>query len=166
VQWTLANLGRKFGLKVWIAQNDRSKIWKGETLGSLSINDLPLLGMDDRSQSIIRLIDVVWLRGNNQVVAAFEVEYTTSIYSGLLRLSDLATLAPNLTFPLYIVAPEERIPLVRRELSRPTFQAIELHQRCGFFSIEELLREMVAMLRWATDAYAINRLAHKVTGKE
>jgi hypothetical protein len=96
------------------------------------------------------------------VVAAFEVERTTSIYSGLLRMSDLATLSPNLNFPLYIVAPEGRMDKVRRELSRPTFQYLDLHKRCGFFSDEDLIHEADAIVRWASDPAAIERLAHKV----
>lgn len=72
------------------------------------------------SQRLISLIDVLWIK-KNKVAAAFEVEHTTSIYSGLLRMSDLVALSPNLTFPLYIVTPQERIEKVRAELSRPTF---------------------------------------------
>lgn len=162
VQWTLASIGSKLGCKVWIAQNDRSRTWNGEVLGSLSIGELPSLGLGEESQRIIRLIDVLWLRGNNQVVAAFEVEHTTSIYSGLLRLSDLAVLSPNLNFPLYIVSPEARVEQVKRELTRPTFQLIELHRRCGFFTTEELLREADYILRYATDPSAIDRLASRV----
>jgi len=108
------------------------------------------------------MIDVVWLHGDHQVAGAFEVVTSISIYPGLLRLADLATLVPHLTFPLYIVASEERIPLVRKELARPTFQAVELHQRCGFFSVEELIHEMENILRWAKDPSAINNLAKKI----
>lgn len=161
-QWALAKIGKSFGCKVWIAKNDHSRVYQGETLGNLSIPDLPFLGMDTASQKIIRLIDVVWLKGNNQVVAAFEVEHSTSIYSGLLRLADLAALAPNLIFPLYIAVPEDRKQLVSRELARPTFQTLELHHRCSFFTIEDLLREMDSILRWAKDPAAINELAEKV----
>jgi hypothetical protein len=162
VQWVLAKMGIKFGLKVWIAQNDRTKTYNGETLGSLSISEMPLLGMDTQSQRTIQLIDVVWLRGNNQIAAAFEVEYTTSVYSGLLRMSDLSILAPNLTFPLYIVIPQERVSLVQRELSRPTFQFIELHQRCSYLTIEDLLKEKDAIKKWAKDPSVIDHLAYKV----
>ena len=161
-QWALAKIGRKFNCKVWIAAHNRQRIWNDESLGALSIPELPWLGMDEQSQRIIQMIDVVWLHGDQQVAGAFEVETSTSIYPGLLRLADLATLVPNLTFPLYMVAPEERIPTVRNELARPTFQAVELHQRCGFFSIEELIREMENILRWAKDPSAINHLAKKV----
>jgi hypothetical protein len=105
---------------------------------------------------------VVWLERANQVAAAFEVEHTTSIYSGLLRLADLASLTPNLTFPLYIVAPEERLESVRRELRRPTFQLLELHRRCGFFSDEALFAAADGIMRWGTGPAAIDRLASRV----
>jgi hypothetical protein len=75
-QWQLATIGRSLGCQVWIASNDHSKSWNGESLGALSIDRLPPLGMDADSQRLIQLIDVVWLRGTNQVVAAFEVERT------------------------------------------------------------------------------------------
>ena len=84
---------------------------------------------------------------SNTVTAAFEVEHTTSIYSGLLRMSDLVALAPNINFPLYIVTPDVRLNQVRRELSRPTFQTLELHKRCGFFSEEKLLQEAEPIMR-------------------
>lgn len=162
VQWLLTKIGRKFGCRIWIAANDHNKRWNGERLGEQSLESLPSLGIGNQSQRILELIDVLWLRGTNSVVAAFEVERTTSIYSGLLRMSDLATLSPNLNFPLYIVAPEGRMDKVRRELSRPTFQYLDLHKRCGFFSDEDLIHEADAIVRWASDPAAIERLAHKV----
>jgi hypothetical protein len=39
-------------------------------------------------------------------VRAFEVEHTTAIYSGLLRMADLLSLVPNMDIKLHIVAPE------------------------------------------------------------
>jgi hypothetical protein len=162
VQYHLAKLGRQLGCKIWIAPNDRRKKWEGQDLGSMSEESLPPLGMDADSQKVISMIDVVWLRGAKQVVAAFEIEQTTSIYSGLLRMADLVALVPNISFPLYIVTPTERMEKVRRELSRPTFQVLELHKRCGFFSNEALLKAYEGMMKWATDPMAINNLAEKV----
>ncbi len=114
IQWLLAKLGHKFGCQVWIASNDQSKVWNGQVLGDLSIKSLPTLGLDSSSQKIISLIDVVWLKGSKQIAAAFEIEHTTSIYSGILRMSDLVSLSPNLNFPLYLVAPSKRMDKVRR----------------------------------------------------
>lgn len=161
VQWVLATLGRRLGCRVWIAANDRAREWDGAPLGALSLDRLPPLGLDPASERLVRLIDVVWLRGAHQVVAAFEVERTTSVHAGLLRMADLAALAPNLSFPLYVVVPEARLPKVRRELARPTFQALELHRRCGFFSAEALLAAAPEMTRWASGPAVIERLAER-----
>jgi hypothetical protein len=162
IQWLLAKIGHKFGCQVWIASNDQSKVWKGQMLSELSIKSLPTLGLDSSSQKIIGLIDVVWLKGSKQIAAAFEIEHTTSVYSGILRMSDLVALSPNLNFPLYLVAPNKRMEKVRRELSRPTFQTLELHKRCGYFSDESLVAEADVILKWATDVSAVERLASKV----
>lgn len=162
IQWLLAKIGQRLGCKVWIAANDQNKEWAGERLGDLSIKSLPALGLDSASQGIIRLIDVVWLKGANQVAAAFEIEKTTSIYSGLLRMSDLTASSPNLNFPLYIVAPKSRLPRVEKELSRPTFQALELHKRCGFFATETLIDESDHIMRWSNDPTVMEKLASKV----
>jgi hypothetical protein len=112
IQWLLAKIGHKLGCNVWIAANDQNKVWKSERLGDLSLKALPALGMESEPQQIIGLIDVLWLKGTNAVVAAFEVEHTTSIYSGILRMSDLVVLSPNINFPLYIVTPEVRLDFV------------------------------------------------------
>jgi hypothetical protein len=51
-------------------------------------------------------IGVLWLRGT-AIERAFEVEHTTSIYSGILRTADLLALQPNMAIDLHIVAPED-----------------------------------------------------------
>ncbi|MBF6612268.1 MAG: hypothetical protein IVW55_03990 [Chloroflexi bacterium] len=163
VQLMLAKIGQKLGLKVWIAENDRNRAYHGEKLGSLSISQLPNVGMDPETQKTIRLIDVVWIKGQHQIVAAFEVEHTTSVFSGLLRMSDLVAVYPNISFLLYIVAPESRMDLVRRQLRRPTFQGIGLHQRCGYFSDEALFSEYPHIMKWAASPDAIEKqLAQRV----
>jgi hypothetical protein len=163
VQWLLAKVGKQLGCRVWIAANDWRRAWGAEPLGSLSVHALPPLGLSPDSQRVVSLIDVVWLTGVNQVAAAFEVEHTTSVYSGLLRMADLAALAPNLNFPLYVVAPASRLAKVRRELLRPTFRALELDRRCRFFSSEALLRALPSLARWATGPEAIEKLAESAT---
>ena len=162
IQWLLAKIGQRLGCKIWIASNDQNRAWNGERLGDLSIKTLPPLWMDAEFQRTISLIDVLWLKSAGGVVAAFEIEHTTSIYSGLLRMSDLVTSYPAISFPLYIVTPQARLDSVRHELSRPTFQALELHKRCSFFSEEQLLKEAEHIMNWAASPSAIERLASRV----
>lgn len=72
----------------------------------------------------VRLIDVLWLR-DDVVVAAFEVEHSTSIYSGIVRLLDLALGAPTqVARELFIVAPDDREAAVRVQARRPAFRGI------------------------------------------
>ena len=163
IQWLLAKIGKRLGCSVWIAANDHSKTHNGERLGDLSLKELPTLGLDADAQNIIRLIDVVWIKGARQVVAALEIESTTSIYSGLLRLSDLIVSVPNLNFDLYIVAPQSRLDKVKRELLRPTFQYLELAERCLYFSFERIVQESEAILSWASDPAVIKQLATKAS---
>jgi hypothetical protein len=162
VQWLLTTLGRGLGCRVWVAANDHARQWQGERLGALSIDRLPALGLDPEAERLVALIDVVWLQGANEVAAAFEVERTTSVHSGILRMADLAALSPNLSFPLYVVTPRARLERVRRELARPTFQRMGLHRRCGFFAEEELVDAAAGIARWAGGPRVIGRLAEWV----
>ena len=98
---------------------------------------------NDATTRTIELIDVLWLKGNS-IESAFEVECTTSIYSGLLRMSDLLALQPNLSIKLYLVAPAPRRSKVDREIMRPTFRMRDtpLGKACGYLEMEELTEKV------------------------
>jgi hypothetical protein len=149
IQYQLIQLGAEMGFGVWVARNDRSKEYKGKTLQNLPniINELPTQ-FDNVTNKVIGLIDILWLRGN-QIVAAFEIECTTSVYSGLLRMSDLLALQPNIKINIFLIAPETRRDKVRNEILRPTFRLRErpLSEICGFISIEELKEKIEGIKR-------------------
>lgn len=140
IQYELLRLGAEMGLDVWVARNDPSRSWKGCFLGSMPrmLDSLPVQ-FNEATTRTIELIDVLWLRSRT-IVAAFEVECTTTVYSGLLRMSDLLALQPNLDIDLYIAAPDERREKVRQEIMRPTFVLRErpLPDVCGFLSFQRL----------------------------
>lgn len=162
-QLILAKIGHKLGCRVWLATNDRNKFYNGERLGDFNtVDKLPNLALGTKSQRIIELIDILWIKDRNRVIAAFEVEHSTSIYSGLLRMADLTTVSPNINFPLYIITSVARIKEVEQQLSRPTFQYLELHKRCGFFSYDALFQQAENIMLWASDPSVIDKLAQKV----
>ena len=134
MQWELLQLGAAMGLDVWVASNDRGREWKSKPLADIPrlVTDLPKL-FNEVTNRTIELIDVLWLKGNS-IHAAFEIEATSSVYSGLLRMSDLLQLQPNLNINLFIVAPESRRRKVRDEILRPTFQWRDrpLSSVCGY----------------------------------
>ena len=51
------------------------------------------LNYNEPTLQTIEQIDVLWLRGR-AIVRAFEVEHTTAVYSGILRMVDLLALQP------------------------------------------------------------------------
>jgi hypothetical protein len=136
-QASLIALGRMVGCDVWVASNDKSKVFNGVALGSQCLKNLPNMGLSVEASKAIGLIDVIWIK-KNAPLAAFEVETTTSVHSGLLRMSDLVELVPALNLDLYIVAPRDREDKVLREMARPTFRRIGLPDICRFIAIEDL----------------------------
>jgi predicted RNA-binding protein len=152
VQWRLAKLGCDMSMEVWVARNDRGKQWADHRFTELPRlrSDLPVQ-FDEATNRTIELIDVLWLRGN-AIVAAFEIESTTSIYSGLLRLSDLIAMQPNLKISLYLVAPDERRDEVIAQVNRPTFSLARfppMNKMCRFISAEAL-RDRIAQIEKLT----------------
>lgn len=157
IQHHLLTLGAEMGLDVWVARNDRGRSWAGSKLGDLPRMLLTLpTQFNDATNRTIELIDVLWLKGNS-IVAAFEVECTTSIYSGLLRMADLMALQPNLNIRLYLVAPDERRDKVAQEIRRPTFSLRDrpLPELCGFLPFNKL-SEAVGGIRKMNLASSLN----------
>ncbi len=153
MQWGLLKLGSDMGLDVWVARNDRSKEWAGHRF-----SDIPRLRrelphqFDEATNRTVELIDVLWLDGN-AIVAAFEIESTTSIYSGLLRMSDLLSMQPNLNIPLYLVAPDERRQKVFTEVNRPTFSRlspplVDVCRYIAFSTLREHLAQVKSFIRY------------------
>lgn len=144
IQWLLLKLGNDMGLDVWAARNDRGRSFNGHRFGDLPRirGELPRQ-FDEVTNRTIELIDVLWLR-KNAIVAAFEIESTTSIFSGLLRMSDLIAMQPNLNIPLYLVAPDERRNKVLSEVNRPTFSRLTppLKEVCRYVAFS-VLREQL-----------------------
>jgi hypothetical protein len=142
IQAKLAEIGAIMGCRVWVPRNDRGRVLQqvGERHLSAFLNDLPL-NYDDVTLNTIEQIDVIWLRGRS-IVRAFEVEHTTAVYSGLLRMADLLALQPNMDIRLHIVAPEERREKVFREMHRPVFSLLDkgpLAKSCTFLSYDSVI---------------------------
>lgn len=117
MQWRLIRLGNKSHFDVWVPVADQSKEFNGNKFRDFvlkefqEIIDVPIY---------IKNIDTVWKLGNS-IKSAFEIEHSTSVYSGILRLSDLRSLTPNSVYPFFIVANREKKNKVFEQLRRPTF---------------------------------------------
>lgn len=127
IQAWLRDIGLALGYDIWIASNDRGRLHDGVRLGEGCLESLPTSISTSTGADAIRLIDVLWLeQGGDRVAAAFEVEHSTSIYSGIVRMLDLALSGSDLhaTAGLFLVAPDARESEVRAQIARPAFNRI------------------------------------------
>lgn len=140
IQALLAKMGALMGLKVWLPRTDLTQLesYLDSKTKAAILNQLPL-AFDDATIRTIENIDVLWL-DSRTILRAFEVEHTTAIYSGLLRMADLLALVPNLNLPLHIVAPADRKEKVFKEINRPIFQLMQtkLSECCSFISYDSV----------------------------
>ncbi len=146
IQALVAQIGEKMGFRIWIPRSDRTRVeayWHAEN--DVLLDELPL-NYDEATLNTVEQIDVLWLR-RRTIVRAFEIEHTTAIHSGILRMADLLALQPNLEIKAHIVAPSERREKVYQEITRPVFALLErgpLTQACTYLpyeAIEELSNE-------------------------
>ncbi len=146
VQARLCELGAAMGMRIWLPRSDRGRVlevWK--PAGGVLLEELPL-NYDNTTLQTIENIDVIWMK-QRAIVRAFEVEHTTAIYSGILRMADLLALQPNMDIQLHIVAPSTRRDRVFEQLRRPVFSLLErrpLWKTCTFLSYESL-EELAAL---------------------
>jgi hypothetical protein len=132
MQWKLARLGIKAGERVWVPVGDQERLRQAFQFESF---DAEFSTGIDLPHSYIENIDVVW-KQEFRIGAAYEIENTTSIYSGLLRFADLNVIAPNTLYPMFIVAPKAKKGRLRGQLRRPAFQRLELDKKVRFLSYE------------------------------
>lgn len=161
MQALLAEIGDRMGMQIWIPRADRAGVlgaWRGDHAPLLE--RLPL-NYDDTTLRTIEQIDVLWLKGRS-IRRAFEVEHTTSVYSGILRMADLLALQPNMDIKLHIVAPEARREKVHQELMRPVFSLLDrgpLFESCTYIpydGVRQLAKEphLAHMSDSVVDAYS------------
>jgi hypothetical protein len=132
MQWKLILLGLKTGSKVWVPRTDQQKIQKEYKFGEFEPSFSAGIDMPAK---YVENIDVIW-KEEFRIDAAFEIEHTTAIYSGLLRFADLKIIAPNISYPLFIVAPSSKKNRVFDQIKRPAFKKLGLDKEVRYLSYE------------------------------
>lgn len=165
IQYMLLKIGRELGLDVHVARNDRHRSFNGESFAQLTINEIELEGIADDAQDIIGLIDVIWLeKATNIIVSAFEVEKSTSIYSGILRMEDLSrSLLSRGKCGLYLVAPDVREREVIAQFERPSFKKALADIPLSFIPFSELIKHRDSLGRLGEDHRIMQKIARHCT---
>lgn len=158
MQYHLLKIGASLGFDVAPASNDKSKAHLGQSFSFISVPVFPSLPTDKETETTIRLIDVIWLaEGTNNIIGAFEVEKSTSIYSGILRLSDLYHTLADGDEVFYIIIPDARERDVIHQLNRPAIKNAGIPIKYILFS--DLRAHCDAICRFGTDHSIMDKIA-------
>lgn len=161
MQYHLLKIGSALGYDVISASNDKSKSYSGNNFSFLCLAKFPEMQTDMDTASTIKLIDVLWYKkGTNNVIAAFEVEKSTSIYSGILRLTDLSYSIADGDEIFYLVVPDKREKDVCIQLSRPAIKGLKTTINYILFS--DLRKDCDAICKYGENYLSMEKIAKKI----
>jgi len=161
IQYLLIKIGRALKYDVYVARNDRHRSYDNQSFGMLTIPELPAMGWPHDVMETSSLIDVIWLKpGTSEIVSAFEVEKSTSIYSGILRMEDLARSIPDCACNFYLVAPNQREKEVMAQLARPAFCNDLADIALAFIPFNDLRDHCEALCKFGEDHTILQKIAH------
>lgn len=161
MQYHLANLGKSLGYNVWVAQNDHKREWNNHKLGELSLTKLDLPHIPKSIRDTILLIDLLWLDNNGDIICAFEVEKSTSIYSGILRLNDLSMSLDHDCCKFYLIAPNSREKEIKAQLMRPSFSNGNVCN-ISYILFSNLRCDCEAMCKFGIDSHVLDKIAKSI----
>ena len=161
MQYHLLKIGNSLGYDVITATNDKSKSFKGHNFSFLCLQKFPEMQTDNDTLSTIKLIDVIWYeKGTNNVLAAFEVEKSASIYSGILRLTDLSYSIADGDEIFYLIVPDKREKDVCVQLCRPAIK--NLNTKIKYILFSDLRKDCDALCRFGENHLVMEKIAKEI----
>jgi type II restriction enzyme len=158
MQYHLLKIGNALGYDVIAASNDRSRQHCGNSFSFMSLQQFPEINLDKETLNTVKLIDVLWFqKGTNNVISAFEVEKSTSIYSGILRLTDLSYTIAKGDEVLYLIVPDKREKDVCMQLCRPAIKQNNVPIKYILFS--ELRSHCDALCKFGESHHIMEKIA-------
>jgi type II restriction enzyme len=161
MQYHLLKIGNALGYDVIAASNDRSRSHLGNSFSFISLQQFPEINLEKETLNTVKLIDVLWFqKDTNNVIAAFEVEKSTSIYSGILRLADLSYTIANGDEVFYLIVPDKREKDVCMQLCRPSIKQKNMSIKYILFS--ELRSHCDALCKFGESHHIMEKIAKAV----
>ncbi|MDI7258869.1 MAG: DNA methyltransferase [Thermodesulfobacteriota bacterium] len=114
----LAEVGKSLGFKIWIGKKEQSEYADG-LAGNKKLSEYVNANLDSitnaENKKTIQGIDLLWIK-SNKIASSFEIEFSTSMTSALVRGSNIDSEVPK-----YLVIPEEREEQFKRKQKSPMF---------------------------------------------
>jgi hypothetical protein len=142
IQLALVEIGRQLGFRTWVAHNDRGIMYKGQRLGEMGgviarLSDVRLLEGFEEARRAAQLIDCIWFKNTRLMPAVIEIEHSTGIRSGLVRMKNFQDTAPPVPARWVVSAPDEDRGKVLRECNLPQFSSLNA-RFFPYSAVEEL----------------------------
>lgn len=161
MQYHLLKIGKALSYDPIAAVNDRGKCYGEVKFSFISLQQFPELSVDKETLNTIQMIDVLWFEKNGgKAICAFEVEKSTSIYSGILRLTDLAISLADHHTSLFLIVPDNREKDVTLQLSRPSIRNGNLQIKYILFS--DLRGHCDSLCKFGDDHKILEKIAKAV----
>jgi type II restriction enzyme len=143
IQILLAFIGTSLGYRTWIAKNDRNHLVMGKPISEIEgviakLQDEKVLSAYEEAVRNALLIDAIWFKNGRLMPAVIEVEQSTGVSSGLMRMKRFQDSAPQLADIRWVVAaPDEDRDEVFRKARNPQFASLDT-KYFPYSAIEEL----------------------------
>ena len=149
VQTFLAGIGHLKRYEVYVPESDVGRLdWSLTERFALRAS---IPSGFELVRGILSEIDVIWIkRGGETIEGLFEVEHSTTVYSGLLRFNDIRLTDPKVS-RFSIVSDENRRGLFVRQLFRPTFRKSGLADLTSFLEYSNVLDWHMRLARGGAD---------------
>jgi type II restriction enzyme len=142
IQILLAKIGAQLGFRTHIAANDQTIEYNGKPLLALpnvtpDLKSEQLLTAWSEAIDAARFIDCVWFKNGKLMPAVMEIEHSTGVTSGLVRMQKFKNALPDLRSRWVVVAPDEDRDEVIRKCNDPQFKGLDT-KFFPYSAVEEL----------------------------
>lgn len=135
----ISRFGKIFGYNVWIGEPEIRK--NSELKKHRDLERLEVAGVDKIALDRLKNVDVVWFLRKTIPVALIEVEHTTNIRQGLLRMANVFEAVPNLNVETFVVLPNKRQEKLGEVLREPSIKAL-VGERVVYYATYSLIAEL------------------------
>lgn len=133
----LVDLGAKEGYGCHIGQTEQRKYTEFQEISTVPLAHPEEYGLTKAAFKYIKEIDLLWFKGD-AIVAAFEVERSTTIVSGIDRFRNLFVAQPNTNIESFLVVPDSREKEVQQKINSPANRKENISTKVGYILFSDL----------------------------
>lgn len=142
IQYAIIKIGQYLNFRTYIARNDQNIIYQNKPFREhesviVNLSEEALLSSFPESVKEAKYIDCMWFKNCKLMPAVIEVENTTGIRSGLLRMKNFKDTFPPFQTRYLISAPDNQRDKVYRECIKPQFMDLNA-KYFPYSAVEEL----------------------------